>query len=101
MVTTTNLEEKFAEAMKSIARRTDLKTYVEQTPPIFQLLQRAAAKYVTGENRQDGLEAGRQLVNKGYAISLEYIGENTTDVKLAKRRHWSCRCSFMRWQSVE
>ncbi|MGM1049037.1 MAG: proline dehydrogenase family protein [Bacillota bacterium] len=81
MVTTTNLEKKFAEAMKSIARRADLKTYVEQTPAIYQLLQRAAAKYVTGEERQDGLEAGRQLADKGYAISLEYIGENTTDVQ--------------------
>ncbi|CAH8712262.1 proline dehydrogenase family protein [Paenibacillus thiaminolyticus] len=81
MVTMTNLEEKFAEAMKTIARRADLKTYVEQTPAIYQLLQRAAAKYVTGEKRQDGLEAGRQLADKGYAISLEYIGENTTDVQ--------------------
>ncbi|MBG9795937.1 proline dehydrogenase [Paenibacillus dendritiformis] len=81
MVTTTNLEKKFAEAMKSIARRADVKTYVEQTPAIYQLLQRAAAKYVTGEDRQDGLEAGRQLADKGYAISLEYIGENTVDVQ--------------------
>ena len=81
MVTTSDLEKKFAEAMKSIARRADLKTYVEQTPAIYQLLQRAAAKYVTGEERRDGIEAGRQLTDKGYAISLEYIGENTTDVQ--------------------
>lgn len=81
MVTVTNLEKKFAEAMKSIARRADVKTYVEQTPAIYQLLQRAAAKYVTGEKREDGLEAGRQLADKGYAISLEYIGENTAEVQ--------------------
>lgn len=81
MATKINLEKRFAEAMKAIARRADLKTYVEQTPAIYQLLQRAAAKYVTGEERQDGLEAGRRLADKGYAISLEYIGENSTDIQ--------------------
>lgn len=81
MMTTNSLEQKFAEAMKSIARRADLKTYVEKTPAVYQMLQRAAAKYVTGEKRQDGLEAGRRLAEKGYAISLEYIGENTTDAQ--------------------
>jgi len=81
MITTTNVEEQFSKTMKSIARRADLKAFVEQTPAIYQLLQRAAAKYVTGENRQDGLEVGRKLADKGYAISLEYIGENTTDIQ--------------------
>ncbi|MCM3293153.1 proline dehydrogenase family protein [Paenibacillus sp. MER 180] len=81
MITTTNVEEQFSKTMKSIARRADLKAFVEQTPAIYQLLQRAAAKYVTGENRQDGLEVGRTLADKGYAISLEYIGENTTDIQ--------------------
>ncbi|EPY06185.1 proline dehydrogenase [Paenibacillus alvei TS-15] len=81
MITTTNVEEQFSKTMKSIARRADLKAFVEQTPAIYQLLQRAAAKYVTGENRQDGLGVGRKLADKGYAISLEYIGENTTDIQ--------------------
>ncbi|WP_028532469.1 proline dehydrogenase family protein [Paenibacillus sp. UNC217MF] len=80
MITTTNVEQ-FSKTMKSIARRADLKAFVEQTPAIYQLLQRAAAKYVTGENRQDGFEVGRKLADKGYAISLEYIGENTTDIQ--------------------
>jgi proline dehydrogenase len=73
-----DLEKQLTTALKSIARRADLKSYVEQTPQVNQLLRRAAARYVTGEARQDGLEAGRKLIAKGYAISLEYIGENTT-----------------------
>lgn len=81
MITSTNEGEQFANTMRSIARRADLKAVVEQTPAIYQLLQRAAAKYVTGENRDDGLEAGRKLIDKGYAISLEYIGENTTNIE--------------------
>ncbi|WP_284646636.1 proline dehydrogenase family protein [Paenibacillus silviterrae] len=80
-MTKKSVEQTFADAMKSIARRADLKTYVEETPAIYRLLQRAAVKYVTGEERQDGLEAGRRLADKGYAVSLEYIGENTADVR--------------------
>jgi proline dehydrogenase len=75
-----DLEKQFTAALKSIARRPDLKAYVEQTPQLNQMLRRAAARYVTGEARQDGVEAARELSAKGYAISLEYIGENTTEV---------------------
>ncbi|OBZ12667.1 proline dehydrogenase family protein [Bacillus sp. FJAT-26390] len=73
-----DLENQLTAALKTIARRSDLKSYVEQTPQVNQLLRRAAARYVTGEARQDGLEAGRKLLKKGYAVSHEYIGENTT-----------------------
>ncbi|RUS46056.1 proline dehydrogenase family protein [Cohnella sp. AR92] len=81
MATTIDLEKQLTETMKSIARRSDLKAYVERTPSLYHLLQRAAARYVTGDDRAAGLEAGRMLVNKGYAISLEYIGENTEDIR--------------------
>ncbi|MGG1638821.1 proline dehydrogenase family protein [Paenibacillus sp. NRS-1760] len=74
------LEKQFTAALKSIARRPDLKSYVEQTPQLNQMLRRAAARYVTGEARQDGVEAASELSAKGYAVSLEYIGENTADV---------------------
>ncbi|MGO4348200.1 proline dehydrogenase family protein [Paenibacillus sp. MCAF9] len=75
-----DLEKQFTAALKSIARRPDLKSYVEQTPQLNQMLRGAAARYVTGEARQDGVEAASELSAKGYAVSLEYIGENTADV---------------------
>ncbi|WP_141503040.1 proline dehydrogenase family protein [Paenibacillus luteus] len=75
-----DLETQFTAALKSIARRSDLKSYVENTPQLKGMLQLAAARYVAGEMRQDGLEAAQKLDAKGYATSLEYIGENTTDV---------------------
>lgn len=75
-----DLETQFTAALKSIARRNDLKSYVENSPQLKGMLQLAAARYVAGEMRQDGLEAARKLAAKGYATSLEYIGENTTDV---------------------
>ncbi|MEW4371045.1 proline dehydrogenase family protein [Paenibacillus kandeliae] len=66
-----------AAALKSIARRPDVKSSVEQNPQLYQLLQRAAARYVTGDHQAQALEAGRILSDNGYAVSLEYIGENT------------------------
>lgn len=56
-----DLEKQFTAALKSIARRPDLKSYVEQTPELNQMLRRAAARYVTGEARQDGVEAASEL----------------------------------------
>ncbi|MFD0589697.1 proline dehydrogenase family protein [Paenibacillus sp. GCM10027627] len=74
-----DLEKAFADAMKSLARRADLKTYVERTPAVYQLLQRAAAKYVAGDHREAGLESAQRLLDKGYQVSIEYIGENKSD----------------------
>ncbi|WP_337102712.1 proline dehydrogenase family protein [Paenibacillus sp. YIM B09110] len=74
-----NLEKQFSAALKSIARRKDLKAYVERTPELYMLLQQAASRYVTGETRQEGVAASRRLAGEGYKLSIEYIGENTTD----------------------
>ncbi|MEK3877855.1 proline dehydrogenase family protein [Paenibacillus sp. FSL M7-0420] len=72
-------EQQAADALKSVARRMDIKAYVEQSPLLYGLLKKAALQYVTGESRINGLEAGQRLAAKGYAISLEYIGENTVN----------------------
>lgn len=93
MTTTNHLEQKFADAMKATARRLDLKDYIEQTPAIYRLLQRAAAKYVAGDHRQAGLEAGHRLIAKGYAVSIEYIGENTTDAQ-------SCEAAVLEMEAL-
>ncbi|MGO4542193.1 proline dehydrogenase family protein [Paenibacillus sp. 2TAB19] len=74
-----NLEKQFSAALKSIARRDDLKAYVERTPELYVLLQQAASRYVTGETRQEGVAASRRLAGEGYKLSIEYIGENTSD----------------------
>lgn len=79
MLQITDMEKQFTEALKSIARRPDIKAYIEQDPVLNRLLWRAAAQYVTGDNRHVGVEAANRLHAKGYAVSLEYIGENTVD----------------------
>jgi len=75
----TEWRKRMTDTLKSVARRPDIKAYVEQTPWLNRLLRRAAAQYVAGEDRQEGLAVGRMLADMGYAVSLEYIGENTAD----------------------
>ncbi|MCZ8520802.1 MULTISPECIES: proline dehydrogenase family protein [Paenibacillus] len=78
-------EAKCAEALRSAARRQDVKLYVEQSPEIYRIVSRAAARYIAGETRQEGIVTARQLMEKGYAVSLEYIGENTADAEECKQ----------------
>ncbi|MCU6707294.1 proline dehydrogenase family protein [Paenibacillus sp. J5C_2022] len=78
MHTYTQLEREFADALKSVARRQDIKSYIESNPLLQSLLWRSAKQYVTGGLREDGVAVAERLVERGYAVSLEYIGENTT-----------------------
>ncbi|MCK9862835.1 proline dehydrogenase family protein [Paenibacillus sp. ATY16] len=75
------LEQQLTTALKSIARRLDLKAYVEQNPQVNQILRHAALRYVAGDRLPEGLEAGKEILRRGYSLSIEYIGENTSDAK--------------------
>ncbi len=79
------LATQVAAALKGIARRTDIKDYVEQQPQMYNGLQRAAARYVTGEERSQALNVADQLIREGYAVSLEYIGENTRSAEACQQ----------------
>lgn len=72
-----SMEKQLADALKSVARRLDIKEYIDRDPVMNQLLKKAADRYVTGEQRQQALHTARELESAGYAVSLEYIGENT------------------------
>ncbi|QQK77397.1 proline dehydrogenase family protein [Salicibibacter cibarius] len=72
-----SVEKQFEDTLKSVARNLDIKEYVQQSAELYPLFQRSAKRFVTGENKEDGVLAGDQLVHKGYRISLEFIGENT------------------------
>ncbi|SFD54334.1 proline dehydrogenase [Paenibacillus catalpae] len=74
------LEQQFTAALKSIARRMDVKDYVEQTPQLNRILSHAAKRYVAGDHLQDGMAAGKKLAGRGYSLSIEYMGENTFDL---------------------
>ncbi|KKI85509.1 proline dehydrogenase family protein [Shouchella clausii] len=73
-----NEEARFSKALKSIARNHELKAYVQNSKELFPILMKGANRFVAGETRREGIERVIKLYNKGYQVSLEFIGENTT-----------------------
>lgn len=76
-----NEENRFSKALKSIARDQELKAYFQNSKEIFPIFIKGASRFVAGETRLEGIERARNLYNKGYQVSLEFIGENTTSVE--------------------
>ena len=76
-MTFTEDEKQFADALKSVARNQEIKKYIQESPELYPLFQRSAKRFVTGESKEDGVAIGHQLIQKGYRVSLEFIGENT------------------------
>ncbi|PAD14422.1 proline dehydrogenase family protein [Shouchella clausii] len=73
-----NEEARFSKALKSIARNQELKAYIQNSKELFPILMKGANRFVAGETRREGIERVIKLYNKGYQVSLEFIGENTT-----------------------
>ncbi len=73
-----NEEARFSKALKSIARNHELKAFIQNSKELFPILMKGANRFVAGETRREGIERVIKLYNKGYQVSLEFIGENTT-----------------------
>ncbi|NBI28544.1 proline dehydrogenase family protein [Chengkuizengella marina] len=67
-----------ANALKTIARNNKIKHYVENSKELYPILQKAAKRFITGETKEEGIQKAKELNTKGYPVSLEYIGENTS-----------------------
>ncbi|WP_203364648.1 proline dehydrogenase family protein [Bacillus sp. REN10] len=76
-----NHEIQVAQALKSIARNQQIKSFVQQSNELYPLLLKAAKRFVAGEKKQEGIEVANDLISKGYCISLEYMGENITNLE--------------------
>ncbi|MFJ7951071.1 proline dehydrogenase family protein [Lysinibacillus sp. NPDC096418] len=69
------------QALKSAARNEQFKHLIQQSNELYPLLLKVAKRYVTGEKRQDAITSAKQLISQDYHISLEFIGENTTELE--------------------
>ncbi|WDV07951.1 proline dehydrogenase family protein [Lysinibacillus irui] len=76
-----NEERRFSKALKSIARDQELKAYFQNSKELFSIFIKGANRFLAGETRTEGIERVINLYNKGYRISLEFIGENTTSLE--------------------
>lgn len=72
-------EQRVSKALKSIPRNENIKEYIQNSKELFPLFKKAAARFVSGLTRADGLERISLLTKMGYQVSIEYIGENTRD----------------------
>lgn len=75
----------FTQALKAIARNEQMKSYIQQSNELYPLLLKAAKRFVTGEHRKEAIAAAKELISKGYLISLDYIGENTIDLEECRK----------------
>ncbi len=80
-----NTEELVIQALKSAARDERMKHAIQKSTELYPLLWKAAKRYVTGEKRQDALPMALEFIAKDYQISIEFIGENTTDLLECKK----------------
>ncbi len=83
-------EIRFSKALKSIARDQELKAYLLNSQELFPHLMKGVNRFVAGETRTEGIERIITLSNKGYQVSIEFIGENTTseeECMLAKEEY--------------
>ena len=66
-----------ATTLKSIARNEQIKAYIENSKDLHPLLLRAARRFIAGETMDEAVGLAAELGSRGYAVSLDYIGENT------------------------
>lgn len=92
MTMLTQEEIKFSNALKSVARNEGIKQYIQNSEELYPLFMRAAKRFVSGEKRPDAMKKAKELIEKGYLVSLEFIGENTKtadECQLAKEEFLS------------
>nr|WP_106779262.1 proline dehydrogenase family protein [Lysinibacillus timonensis] len=78
-------EVQITQALKSIARNEHIKSYIQGSKELYPILLKAAQRFVTGEQREEGIVTAKELIAKGYLTSLEYIGENITDIEECRK----------------
>lgn len=75
----TRLEEQAALALKSISRNDTIKSYLRRSSELYPHLRKAALRFVTGDTREEAMEAAEAMMLNGYHVAVEYIGENTSN----------------------
>jgi proline dehydrogenase len=73
-----------AAALKSVARDEHMKAYVASEAALHDTLLRAAMRFIGGEQLEECLETAQELNGKGYATSIDYMGESTRDARMAE-----------------
>lgn len=76
MALTMDYRKQASEALKKAALNLDAKAYLLNNPLLFNLLLKAARRYIGGETLEQALETRKTIQAQGIATSLEFIGES-------------------------
>jgi proline dehydrogenase len=77
-------QDKAAAALRRIARDEKLKARIEGDPELFNLLLRAARRYIGGVNLLECTQTIQNLNAKGTLATADYMGESTRDAAKAQ-----------------
>ena len=75
-----NIKELAGQALKKTALNQEAKEYLLHNPVLFNLLLKAARRYIGGETLEETLKTRKTLQSQGLMTSLEFMGENVTNV---------------------
>ena len=84
-MSTLNTQLEVSQALKHIALDENIKAYVLQHPQLYQPLLGAALRFIGGETLSECVESAESLNQEGFAVTLDYMGENTRDEKMAEQ----------------
>ncbi|MEL6551940.1 MAG: proline dehydrogenase family protein [Cyanobacteria bacterium J06621_11] len=73
-----------ATALRAIALDEDAKSYVLNHPPLYQVLRKAAMRFIGGETLAQCVDVARDLNRQGHKVTIDFMGESTRDVATAK-----------------
>lgn len=74
-----NIKELASQALKKAALNEGAKEYLLHNPVLFNLLLKAARRYIGGETLTETLQTRKALHHQGLMTSLEFMGENVTN----------------------
>lgn len=80
----TKIRQQASEALRKAAINEEAKAYLLRNPVLFNVLLKAARRYIGGETLEQALATRKELREQGLQTSLEFMGENVTTVAEAK-----------------
>jgi proline dehydrogenase len=81
----TDLRKQASEALRKAAINEDAKAYLLSHPILFNVLLKAARRYIGGETLEEALVTRKTLHAQGFLTSLEFMGENVNTVAEAEQ----------------
>lgn len=70
-----------SEALKKAALNEDAKKFVLENEKLFNVLKRAANRYIGGETLEETVQSIKKLNSKGYVVTTDFMGESIRNEK--------------------